>query len=311
VTLDWMMAEAEAEELRFVDWMRDEVAARANPQGEQYDSRAGIAGYYRYGPRNVADLCDDKEHGVHVPVVRVHPSAFNRIIARERDYAPVSLGGAFSVSGAQKTQAEAEAMENAADIVWWRRFVYFTTLEVTAFLSLFFLVLIFKWPKCILDFTEHWLQKGWSVITSLLGETITQWISDAWSLLLDHVGKLLPSWAGPAIPSFRDYPLSGIVALILLALLFFWWADALQRRIKVFSEWAWAGHKGLVASAKPKTSWLNPVGRAIRPVTGFLYRTVWRRALVFILGIGLGIIAMILFVPYWLPKLFRRRPWMA
>jgi hypothetical protein len=109
--------------------------------------------------------------------------------------------------------------------------------------------------------------------------------------------------------------LSGIVALILLVVMFLGWANALQRRIRVFSEWAWAGHKGLVADAKPKTNWLNPIGRAIRPVTDIVYRTVWRKGLVSILGIMLGIVAIIAFVPYWLPKLlwrlFRPRPWMA
>jgi uncharacterized protein (DUF2235 family) len=304
VTLDWMMAEAEAQGLRFIDWIRNEVAARANPQGEQYDSRAGVAGYYRYGPRKVAELCDDKEHGVRVPTVRVHPAAFNRIVARERDYAPVSLGGAFSVSGKPMAPADSAAMEQAADIVWWRRFVYFTTLEVTAFLSLFFLKLVFEWPKYILGFTEHWL-------SSLFGPTATQKLSGGWNWLLDNVGSILPGWAGSAIPSFREYPLSGIVALILLALMFFGWANALQRRIRVFSEWAWAGHKGMAAAAKPSTNWLNPIARAMRPITGFLYRTVWRKAAVSILGIGLGMVAIILFSPYWIVKMFRRRPWMA
>ncbi len=54
--LNWMMDEAEACGLRYDKLTRDELAARVNPDGEQYDSRAGVAGYYRYGPRRVAAL---------------------------------------------------------------------------------------------------------------------------------------------------------------------------------------------------------------------------------------------------------------
>ena len=112
---------------------RAEIRARVNPQGEEYDSRAGIAGYYRYGPRKVAELCDDKTHGVQVPTVRVHAEAYDRIASWVRDYAPVSLGGPFSVNGVERAPADAEALEQAWDIVWWRRLAYFTTLALTAF----------------------------------------------------------------------------------------------------------------------------------------------------------------------------------
>ena len=84
-TLKWMMDEAEACGLRYDKLTRDELAARANPYGDQYDSRAGIAGYYRYGPRQVAALCADTDHGVDVPTVRVHPDAFERIAGWRRD----------------------------------------------------------------------------------------------------------------------------------------------------------------------------------------------------------------------------------
>ena len=72
-----MMEEAAAVGLRYDPEGRGEIKARVNPQGEQYDLRAGIAGYYRYGPRKVAELCDDKKHGVQVPTVRVHSEAYD------------------------------------------------------------------------------------------------------------------------------------------------------------------------------------------------------------------------------------------
>ena len=73
---------------------------RANPHGEQYDSRSGVAGYYRYGPRKVRELCEDTEHGVKVARVNVHPAVFERIERHQVEYAPVSLDRPFDVLGA-------------------------------------------------------------------------------------------------------------------------------------------------------------------------------------------------------------------
>ena len=309
--LNWMMDEAGAVGLRYNNLPRKLIAACVNPDGEQYDSRAGVAGYYRYGPRQVAALCDDKDHGVDVPTVRVHPAAFERIAAWRRDYEPVSLGGPFSVAGAAKAPADAAAMENAWDMVWWRRLAYFMTLALTAFASLFALRLVFAWPECILAVTEAWLGWVWSFVTAALGATVTGWIVTAWNWLLDHIGSVLPGWASPSVPSFRKYPLSGIVSLLLLAWAFFFWSKKLDSRIEALAEWAWAGHKGLAASAQPKTDWHNVVARALRPVTAFLYRRLWRGIVVPVLGIAIGLAALVLLSPIWIWRVLRRRPWMA
>jgi hypothetical protein len=104
--------------------------------------------------------------------------------------------------------------------------------------------------------------------------------------------------------------LSGIVGLLLLAWSFFIWSEKMQRRIAVHAEWAWSGAKNLVAAAQPKTDWHNAVARRLRPITAWLYRWVWRKVVVAVLGIVLGVVALILFSPYWLFRIFRRRPWM-
>ena len=322
VALDWMMREAgikdedkdkpDADGLRYIDLIRKEVTARVSPHGEQYDSRAGIAGYYRYGPRDVSALCDDPKHKVKVPTVRVHPAAQNRIATRERDYAPVSLKSGYDVDGTTMSSPDMAALENAWDIVWWRRLVYFATLALTAFMGLFLLRYMFALPDSILGVTEAGLGKVWSQITWLLGETVTGWIVWAWNLIIKNIASVLPGWATKFVPSIAEYPLSGIVALALLALLFFKVSDALQRRIDLHAEWAWKGSKALKQLAGPQANWLNTVGRAMRPITAFLYRWVWRRVVVSILGIALGILALILFSPYWITRVLRpSRPWMA
>ena len=261
--LKWMIDEAHAVGLRYDDLARDEIAARVNPNGEQYDSRSGVAGYYRYGPRQVAALCNDKDYGVTVPTVHVHPAAFERISAWRRDYEPVSLGCPFSVGKVTKASADAAAMENVWDMVWWRRVAYFTTLTLTAFVSLFALRLAFAWPDCILKFTEAWLGLGWSFVTTVLGATVTGWIGNAWNWLLNHIGTVLPGWASPTLPSFKEYPLSGIVSLLLLAWVFFIWSNKLERRITVLAEWAWAGHKGLPAAANAENGLAQRRGQRV------------------------------------------------
>jgi hypothetical protein len=182
------------------------------------------------------------------------------------------------------------------------------------FVGLFVLRLVFDWPNAILMTTEAWLQRGWSVITGILGPGLTRSIADGWTWLLDHIGGVLPGWASPAIPSLREYPLSGIVPLAPLAWVFFVWSKRLEQRIEDLAEWAWASHKGLAPAAEPKPDWRNRVASAFRPFTSFFYRRIWRRGVVPILGITLGLIGLagaILLSPIWIWRKLRRPPWMA
>ena len=87
--------------------------------------------------------------------------------------------------------------------------------------------------------------------------------------------------------------------------------EKMEALVEVFAEWAWARHKGLAAAAQPQTDWHNVVARALRPVTAFLYRWLWRGVFVPVLGIGLGLAALVLLSPYWIWRVLRRRPWMA
>lgn len=64
VALDWMMAEAEAVNigLRFNESDRAFVKARYDVHSKLYDSRSGMANFFRWEPRDVWRLC--KENGV-------------------------------------------------------------------------------------------------------------------------------------------------------------------------------------------------------------------------------------------------------
>jgi uncharacterized protein (DUF2235 family) len=325
--LNWMMDEAHTVGLRYDDIARQEIAAHVNPDGEQYDSRAGVAGYYRYGPRQVAALCTDEDHGVTVPTVHVHPAAYARIFAWRRDYEPVSLNCDFSVNDAPKPSASPKAMDDAWDLVWWRRIAYFVTLSLTAFVGLFVLLLFSNWPKPIFVATEAALVKIWVGLAGVIGSFLPAWLAEKWNGFITHIDSALPhwiatvwgwvvgaagfGWASPVGNSFADYPLTAIVSLGILAWAFFIWSMGLERRIEVLAEWAWANHKGLPAAARPKKDWRNHVARTLRPVTGWLYRWLWRGFCVNLLGCVIGVAMMIVLLPIMKLRDLRRRPWMA
>ncbi|WP_375779090.1 DUF2235 domain-containing protein [Bradyrhizobium sp. ma5] len=91
VTLQWIMREAVLVGARFLPDHMAQVDARCDAHGRQYSSRASLAGYYPYGPRNVDDLCNDPEHGVQVAIPVVHAAAWARISGRRVAYAPTSF----------------------------------------------------------------------------------------------------------------------------------------------------------------------------------------------------------------------------
>lgn len=87
VALQWMMDEAAHAGLRFHNNHRQECNERADPQGEQHDSRSGVAGYYRYAPRDVDSLCADKDdHGVAVARPQVHVNVLEPCSAARRTW---------------------------------------------------------------------------------------------------------------------------------------------------------------------------------------------------------------------------------
>ncbi|MEM7503980.1 MAG: DUF2235 domain-containing protein [Pseudomonadota bacterium] len=99
VSLDWMMRKAEssgsksqtaAPPLRFSRALRQQYADAQNVTDYLYDSRSGLAVYYRYRPRDIGALCREAE----VPVV-IHRSVTDRIRARTRGYAPGNLPDSF------------------------------------------------------------------------------------------------------------------------------------------------------------------------------------------------------------------------
>ncbi len=83
VTLDWMMSLAEEAGMCFLKSDRDYYREHANVHDNLYDSRSGVAVYYRYKPRDIEVLC--KAVGVKP---RINISVVERIALATQDYAP-------------------------------------------------------------------------------------------------------------------------------------------------------------------------------------------------------------------------------
>jgi uncharacterized protein (DUF2235 family) len=88
VAMQWMMNQAYRSGLRFTKPDQDFYASHGNVHDKLHDSRAGLAVYYRFKPRDIHAMCDDK--GV---APKIHESVLDRIIAMSAGYAPGNIPG--------------------------------------------------------------------------------------------------------------------------------------------------------------------------------------------------------------------------
>jgi hypothetical protein len=150
VALQWIVEEASRAGALFLPALRTDADGRVDAHGHQYDSRAGLAGYYRYGPRDVDDLSNDPAHGVTVAQPLVHLAAWERINVRQVAYAPTSFPTRYSLvdipngGGALQVLLPREAniaqrnrdMDLARNGIWRRKVAYFATVFFTSILAL-------------------------------------------------------------------------------------------------------------------------------------------------------------------------------
>ncbi len=93
VSLHWMMLRAKKRGLMFNDDAVHAALEDSHVHGRMYNSRDGFAVFYRYHPREIQKLCDDRLEGD----IRLHRSVIERINHRTADYAPGQLPGKFTV----------------------------------------------------------------------------------------------------------------------------------------------------------------------------------------------------------------------
>ena len=156
VPLRWMIGEAQydpdrGDGLRFdQDSLRD-IGHRVQPLGRMHNSRRGLGVYYRYNPRHVATLCDDRDNDVRIALPKIHQAVFTRIAENTAGYAPAGLPTAYRVvdddgavsdpnptsyESADQRRERARLLERAQHHVFWRRVLYYLFVLVTVALCL-------------------------------------------------------------------------------------------------------------------------------------------------------------------------------
>jgi Uncharacterized alpha/beta hydrolase domain (DUF2235) len=159
VPLYWILEEAQKCGLTFkvapdadpdsIKWIR----SSEDKDGRLDDSRSGLGAYYRYGPRPVHDLCNDRSVGVSVPMPKIHESVFGRIDSGCNSYAPIDLPPEYVIVGSNavtplgpstfetpdQAKSRYAAQERLWNFVWLRRLAYFATLAAAFHLAAFWL----------------------------------------------------------------------------------------------------------------------------------------------------------------------------
>ncbi len=123
ISLIWMMDRAADHDLRYDADLRKEFNRECSTHGKLYNSRAGMAWFYRYKPRHIESLC--ARNGIDA---RFHDSALYRLHTGATDYAPVNLPAEYIVGPPHAPDIEEvhpverfAAQQSAADFVFLRR----------------------------------------------------------------------------------------------------------------------------------------------------------------------------------------------
>lgn len=213
IPLLWMMGEARACGLVFKENSEaDPAAAKFDPDafrsayshqdkdGRLYDSRAGLGGYYRYGPRRLDLLCAQRFSGKpHDAVVigrpKIHEKVLQRIANRAHAYAPAVLPKDFdvvmaddgrivplAVSGYETPDQSAQRIRHTEQIwndVWRRRAVYFATVATS--LGLFGYPLLRSFvPADEYLHPLRWLSEIIRLVGTVLPGSLDLWVN-AWA----------------------------------------------------------------------------------------------------------------------------------
>lgn len=221
IPLYWIMEEARAAGLKFKldnPAAIPEVKQARDKDGRLYDSRSGLGGYYRYGPRRISYLCNEifsekTKDQVFVAKPKIHESVFQRIANHAHLYAPIGIPDEYQVvrtkpiAGSSDVtfeiidlpvastaalphletakQAQARVIGERKSIwppVMYRGLVYLATLAATMLLVAF-------------PFTGR---------SRPLAERHNElkWVSDG----IRFVADFLPGWASTLLTGYAQYP---------------------------------------------------------------------------------------------------------
>ena len=274
VPLLWIADQACKKGLRLHEHARKDWISRADPNGPISDSRHGIGSYYRYNPRSIQKLTDDRFAKVQVPRPKIHESVLHRIDAARDGYAPIVMPDRYAIvrgDGAvidppehpTQSQHRCAEQERIWNLVWWRRIAYFATVFLTAAL--------FARPF-ILDANAG----GVLAVPSTA-------LSGAIGLL----STFLPNAAQPWVEFYQNRPWQ-LIVLAGLVLTLLWVSGELQGAINDRMRALWdaigAQPGAKVTPGKPPNDWVYRLRsrRAYRS----LFESITQKAFPFVFGMG-------------------------
>jgi hypothetical protein len=296
IPLVWVMTEAMTCGLKFKrkpaaepDALLRAESAR-DKDGRLYDSRHGLAGYYRYGPRKLIELCHMRlsrapDDEVEIETPKIHETVFRRMDTNARAYAPICIPEKYEVVTSegyivapdsyetpQHAAERSKSQERVWDMVWWRRVVYFATVAASLYIILYPL--------------------SRAVPRSAKDTTALHPVSDA----LGFISVFLPNYGNPWLNDYQGDPSRFlIVGFVIVALM--WFSSKLSSRILDTMGALWrrptAGSKALPYSFVYRLR-TNPVYR-------WSLRTVKRHVAPFIFAmlfiwLGLGLLGHVVFL---------------
>jgi uncharacterized protein (DUF2235 family) len=267
IPLVWILSEAQAAGLAFKSDVHaspqtfGHPGTAQDPNGRIYDSRSGLASYYRYGPRNILELGKDlltRRGGEVLP--RIHESVLIRIRNNAHLYAPKGLPERYEIVKADgevlppeqnpyerpdQARARANTQDRVWNTVWWRLFAYFATVLVSAYLFIFPLLRLLP-------------------VSDQLGSRL-RWVSD----IVGVIDSFLPSAADTWINAYQRAPGKFLVVIVLLILVT-WWGSFLAARIQNRMEICWRRSLGgtLVDPGKPQ-DWVYRLRNNSAAVTAY------------------------------------------
>ncbi len=205
VPVEWMFDEARECGLEFKT--RREATpdtarlfkSNRDTDGRLYNSRAGLGAYYRYGPRDIAELIAYKKRGrrgmlVQIERPKIHHSAFKRIDSGRNAYAPIGLPATYDVVNETgeilpvstfgfETDEQAvkrlTAQNRIWNLVWLRRVTYFLTVAASLYLMIG-LVLRDSPAKNEFSSPIRWVSEVLRFLQSFLPGGSSYWIN-AWA----------------------------------------------------------------------------------------------------------------------------------
>jgi hypothetical protein len=247
VALDWMISEVAAltpdKGLVFNEQKRKVTQQRAEPIGKLYDSRRGAAVFYRYRPRSIAALSEERVRGgqVSTEVPKIHHSVISRIKDSQVGYSSAGLPAHFVVVEKDRSVREfteesdddrtlrSGLLRRVEDHVTWRRVNYVCLLLAT------YGILSMPLYKPAIP--------GWESAGDGVRAKLSDWLAGGFGYAAGIIPDVMPDFAAYWTNAWTQSPILFLAFVAIFAVIFVWnrWVVG---NIQVLSEAAWWHVKG-------------------------------------------------------------------